>query len=237
MARSDRVGQILVELLRPTADDDALPARLVRLGRERLQVTGLGLAWMSEDGPGGTLAATDGPAEVLEELQYSLGAGPGVEASQRGYPIMQEDLARVDPGRWPGFAEGAEEVGIAAAFAFPLQVGGIKLGAVDLYQDATGPLAEAVVEEARALAGAATAVLLHLQSSAGRGDVHDDLADTVLDRSEVHQATGMVSVQIGSSLSDAFAVLRGRAFATGRRISDVAHAVITREMRFNGDDL
>lgn len=236
MARSDRVGQILVELLRPTSDDEALPGRLVRLGRERLMVTGLGLAWMGEHGPAGTLAATSGPAEVLEELQFSLGAGPGVDASQQGYPTMHEDLAGVDPGRWPGYTAGADQVGIAAVFAFPLQVGGIKLGVVDLYQDEPGPLADSTAEEARALAHAATAVLLHLQSTTGRGDVHDDLEDLVLDRAEVHQATGMVSVQIGSSLSDAFAVLRGRAFAAGGGITEVAHAVVTRQIRFTDDD-
>lgn len=237
MARSDRVSEVLAELLRPTGDEDALPLRLVQLGRERLMVTGLGLAWMGEQGPAGTVAATSGPAEALEELQYTLGAGPGAEASQRGYPTMHEDLARIDPGRWPGYAEGAQQVGIAAVFAFPLQVGGIKLGAIDVYQDTPGPLADSAVEEARALAAAATAVLLHLQSSTGRGDMHDDLADTILDRAEVHQATGMVSVQIGARLCDAFAVLRGRAYASGCGLSEVAHAVVTRQMRFTDDEL
>jgi len=238
MARADRVAQLLAELLRPTGDGEGLALRLVTAGRKTLDVAGVGLSWMTEQGPAGTLAVTGDAAEVLEELQYSLGIGPGVDSSRSGRPEMQPDLEQVDIGRWPGYTSGALEAGVAAVFAFPLQVGGIRLGVLSLYNDTPGRLPASAVEEARALAAAATAVLLHLQSSAGRrGGLHADLADTVLDRAEVYQATGMVSVQIRSSLSDAFAVLRGRAFSSGREISDVAHSVVTRQLRFTAGEM
>jgi len=238
MARADRVAQLLAELLRPTGDGDGLALRLVTAGRETLDVTGIGLAWMTEQGPVGTVAVAGAAAEVMEELQYSLGTGPGVDSSRSGRPEMHPDLTQVDIGRWPGYPGSALEAGVAAVFAFPLQVGGIKLGVLSLYNDTPGRLAQSAVEEARALAVAATAVLLHLQSSAGRGGgLHADLADTVFDRAEVYQATGMVSVQIKSSLTDAFAVLRGRAFSSGREVSEVAHSVVTRELRFTAREM
>jgi len=238
MARADRVSQILAELLSPAVGGDGagLGARLVSVGGRAVDVSGVGLAWMTEQGPGGTLAATDGPAQVLEEVQYSLGAGPGVDCSRRGEPQMHPDLARSGSERWLGYTDRALDAGIAAVFAFPLQVGGIKLGVLDLYNEAAGPLGQAAVDEARALAGAATAVLLHLQSSADRGELQTELAGSVFDRAEVHQATGMVAVQIGLGLADAFAVLRGRAYASGRGVNDVAHDVVTRRMRFTDDD-
>ena len=238
MARADRVAQLLAELLRPTSDGDGLALRLATAGRKNLGVTGVGLAWMTDQGPAGTLAVAGATARVMEDLQYSLGTGPGVHSSRSGCPEMHPDLNKVDIGRWPGYTSSALQAGVAAVFAFPLQVGGIKLGVLSLYNDAPGHLTVSAVEEATALAAAATAVLLHLQSSAGRrGELHADLADTVLDRAEVYQATGMVAVQIKSTLADAFAVLRGRAFSSGREISDVAHSVVTRQLRFTTGEM
>jgi hypothetical protein len=236
MVRADRVAQILAEVLRPDSAGGGLSMRLVDIAFQALMVTGAGLAWMTDSGPAGTLAATNGAAEVLEDLQYTLGAGPGVDCCREGVPEFHPDLSQIDSGRWPGYTDRALAAGISAVFAFPLQVGGIKLGVLDLYNARPGPLDHAAVEEARALAGAATALLLHLQSSASPNDMHPDLADAVIDRAEVHQATGMISAQIGSTLSDAFAVLRGRAFASGRGINDVAHSVVTRQTRFTDDD-
>src|SRR5450755_3611990 len=46
--------------------------------------------------------------------------------------------------RWPVFAPAAATVGVAATFAFPVQVGGIRLGVLDLYRDTTGGLLNGV---------------------------------------------------------------------------------------------
>ena len=47
---------------------------------------------------------------------------------------------------------------------------------------------------------------------------------------EVHQATGMVSVQLGVSVDEAFVRLRARAFADGRSLKAVAGDVISRRL-------
>jgi len=52
---------------------------------------------------------------------------------------------------------------------------------------------------------------------------------------EVHQATGMVSVQLGSDLTVAFLRLRAHAYLTGRRLSQVAREVVERRLRFDPD--
>ena len=62
---------------------------------------------MTERGPAGTIAATDGPAAELEDLQFTLGEGPCVDASETGRPVLQPDLAATAPQRWPAFAGGA----------------------------------------------------------------------------------------------------------------------------------
>ena len=51
-----------------------------------------------------------------------------------------------------------------AAFTFPLQVGAIGLGVLDLYRDRVGALSDAELAEALSFADAATMLLLELQS-------------------------------------------------------------------------
>ncbi|MFI0487720.1 ANTAR domain-containing protein, partial [Actinomadura sp. 9N215] len=55
-------------------------------------------------------------------------------------------------------------------------------------------------------------------------------------RIEVYQATGMVAVQLGIGLQDAFAALRARAFTDGVPLARLARQVVDRRLRFHPDD-
>jgi hypothetical protein len=52
---------------------------------------------------------------------------------------------------------------------------------------------------------------------------------------EVHQATGMVSVQLHVSLIEAMTRLRGEAFSSGLALRELATAVVERRFRFHRD--
>ena len=82
-------------------DRENIAERLVLASRDALPVTGVGLSWVTPHGPGATLAATDGPARLMEELQFSLGEGPGLDSSRSGFPVLQADLARTAATLWP----------------------------------------------------------------------------------------------------------------------------------------
>jgi len=222
---SARVTQILSSAIDGSPSAKDAPHRLVVACAQALPVTGVGLALMSSGGPAGTVAITDGVAGTMEDLQFTLGEGPCVECSSTGRPVLQPDLARTGPGRWPGFSAGALEAGIRAIFAFPLRVGGISLGVLDLYRDRAGELSDAELMEALSFADAATAMLIHLQDQASD---HSELAaiEVLEDRAEVHQATGMISVQAGVAMAEALVRLRARAFASERPILDVARDVL-----------
>jgi hypothetical protein len=188
------------------ADTD-LPGRLVAICAAGVPVTGAGIIVMTDSGPGAMLASTDGPARTMEELQFSLGEGPCVGASRSRRPVLQPALAGIGEQRWPGFAAGALSVGERAVFAFPLQIGGIRVGVLDLYRDVEGPLDDGQLARSLAYADAATSILLHLQ--AGSGDrAAPGLVAMVEDRAEVHQATGMISVQATLGLGGALVRLQ-----------------------------
>lgn len=223
---SVRVAQILSSVLHGSTHATDIPHRLVMACTQALPVTGVGLALMTDSGPAGTVAVSDGPAATMEDLQFTLGEGPCVECTRTGRPVLQPDLARTGPGRWPGFTAGALEAGIRAIFAFPLRVGGIKLGVLDLYRDMAGDLSEPELAEALSFADAATAVLLHLQAAASPDGAGLRAIPVLEDRAEVHQATGMISIQAGVLMSVALARLRARAYATDRPILELARDVL-----------
>ncbi len=223
---SRRAAELLSAALAGSDDVTQLPVRLLRACSNALPVTGAGLALMTDKGPAGTIAATDGPAVELEDLQFTLGEGPCVDASRTGRPVLQPDLLVTAPLRWPAFAGGALNAGIRAIFALPLRVGAIRLGVLDLYRDTPGSLSAAELTEALSFSDAATLLLLHLQAGNLVAGPPWEPVPVLDDRAEVHQATGIVSVQAAVTLAEALLLLRARAFTEHRAIGRLARDVL-----------
>jgi GAF domain-containing protein len=232
---SARVEEILAEVVEGSTPAADAPQRLVRACTRALPVTGVGLILMTDAGPAGTVAASDGPASTMEDLQFTLGEGPCVECSTIGRPVLQPDLLRTGPERWPGFSAGALEAGIRAIFAFPLRMGGIRLGVLDIYRDTAGELSGAQLAEALSFADAATALLLHLQARQSADGSGPGAIPVLEDRAEVHQATGVISVQADVSMAEALVRLRARAYASDRPILQVARDVLSGDVDFGLD--
>lgn len=229
-----RVHQILATLFDGDRGNDTLPELLCAACLDALPVSGVGLALMTDTRHEGVVAATDGPARIMEGLQYTLGEGPCVDASREGRPVLQPDLAQTGPGRWPIFGPAMLDAGIAAIFALPLHVGAIRLGVLDLYGDTSGGLDDEQLAVALAFADAAVIVLLHLQNQVRPGDgLHPDLIDSSGWQSEIHQSTGFIAVQAAVGLAEALLILRARAFADNRPIVDVARDVLARKLTFH----
>jgi GAF domain/ANTAR domain len=234
---SRAVREILSAVQADARGDESLPDSLVRLCARTLPVSGVGLALMTDEGPAGTVAASDGGALLLEELQFTLAEGPCVEASRTGRPVLAPDLGSTSSRSWPQFGAGADAAGLRAVFAFPLQVGGIRLGVLDLYRDTAGELSQRELAGALSFADAATHLLLDLQAQeTGQGIAPPHALAVLDDRAEVHQATGVVSVRAGVSLAQALALLRARAYTEGRPIGDLARDVLDGVVQLREDD-
>ena len=203
------------------------------------EVDGVGLTVMVNPTAQETVYATDGVAGELEELQLTLGEGPCVDTfTDGGGPVLATDLR--SPAclvRWPAFTPAALDAGARAAFALPLQIGVIRLGVLDLYRSRPGPLSSHQL--AAALAFAETAGMLLLDEATGtRFDTVGrpwQPDDPTVHEAVVHQATGMILVQLGVSVEAAFARLRAYAYTQDRRLGDVAREVVDRRLRFDPD--
>jgi hypothetical protein len=220
------------------AERRAQPGRICELCVRVLGVTGAGISMVTAEGNRGIVCATDDVSARIEDLQFTLGEGACVDAVHAGAPVMVADLD--EPGdlvveRWPGFMEGAAAAGVRAVFAFPLRIGAITVGTLDLYRDCPGDLTAAQLPGALMAADVAALALLYL--GAGR---HDPFADDPAGRSayqmQVHQATGMVKIQAGVTIEEAFLMLRAHAFAAVRPVADVARDVVERRLRFATED-
>jgi hypothetical protein len=174
--------------------------------------------------------------EEVEEVQYNLGEGPCLDAFATRAPVMIPDLASTDGVRWPGFREGALAAGIGAAFGFPIFVGSVCIGALNLYQRRSGALSEEQFADALAVAHVAGRTVLEWQSIAGEGSLARQLEHLPAYRAVVHQAAGMISVQASVAVDVALAILRAHAFSDNRPINDVAAEVVRGELRF-GEEL
>ncbi len=224
------VGVLEAVARQPPGD---LPTRLCAAAAEHLASPGVALSLMIDDTVLQSVATTaDGVGP--ESLQADLGEGPSWDAHRNGTPCLAPDLS--DDGQWPALSPAAVNAGTLAVFAFPLRSGQVRLGTLSLYRPLAGDLDADQHADALLFTRLALDVCLALQA----GHVGSEL-DALLDAgarnsAEVHQATGMASVQLGIDVGQALAVLRARAYADGRTLPDLAHDVVARRVRLDNDN-
>ena len=228
-------SEFLDALRRDLADDFAAGegsgARLVQACLDATDVTGAGIMLMADGEHRGTVGASDAAIAVVEELQFTLGEGPCIDTFTSGTPVLEPHLRDPDEVRWHEFSGPALAAGVEAIFGFPLVVGGVRLGALDLYVDRPWELTDEQYADAVAMADVVANAILALQSRAQPGSLAVELETGVRLRSVVHQASGMVAVQLDIPVADALARLRAHAYSEDASIDDVARAVVDRELR------
>ena len=194
-------------------------------------MNGAGVMLMSGDIPRGSLCTTDEVSQLIEELQYTLGEGPCVDAYQQDKVVAEPDLADPVTRRWPAFTPPALQAGVRAIFGFPLRVGTVHLGALNLYRDLPGPLTGDQHADALVVADVAARWVLEAQAGAPVDMVAEELEVSADFHFAVHNAAGIVSVQEGISVTEALIRLRASAFGSDRLLADVAQDVISRRLR------
>src|SRR4051794_17327159 len=216
----------------------AQPMRICELCVQMLGISGAGIAMVTAEGHRGVVCATDDVAAKIEELQLTLGEGPCIDAATALAPVLVpdlEDASDLAVERWTAFIPGATETGVRAVFAFPLRVGAISVGVIDLYRDQPGQLDASKLTAALMAADAAALALLYTDVT-GENAFPDDQDWPASYQLQVHQATGMVMAQTGLTIDQAFVMLRARAFADNRALVDLAGDVVARRVRFSMED-
>lgn len=199
-----------------------------------LPVTGVSISVLGGVAGPATVCSSDRHASRLDELQFDLGEGPCWQALASRRPVLTEDVRAKSPAdAWPNLVRALSDEPVSSIFAFPLSVGSLGIGAVDLYTADPARLDEVDVADAITLAGyAAWQVLRRVL------DDQDSPEDSTTEapessRREFHQATGMVLAQMGITASDAALLIRAHAFSTGRTVLEVSRDVVDRSLVFS----
>lgn len=200
-----------------------------------LSLDGAAVAMIGDTGERDLVHATDPVIAQLDELQFTLAEGPCLDAHGTAAPVLVADLLDDDSQqRWPVFTQEASNAGAAAAFAFPLATGDVCFGVLELYRRSPGPLAAAAVDTVVVAGGGA------VEGGARRAARAQDPAASwparlTAEHAEVHQAVGMVAVQLSTSVPDAVARLRASAYSQNTSLTELAHRVLTGQTRLDKD--
>ncbi|WP_327145488.1 hypothetical protein [Nocardia sp. NBC_01327] len=208
-------------------------------------------------GPGGweMLGASDSEAADYAQLEAATGEGPGPQAHRHQAPVLVPDVAAaLGAGRWPLLAAAGFAHKDGGVFAFPLQLGAIRVGTLDLYADTM--LDKAGFAAAVQVAELITTLLLSATPDPRpelpeqhRADAIDVFTHAINDSyrlgswwepaqstREIHQATGMIAAQLGTDITTAYARLVGFALAASLPIAQVSADVVAHRVLFRPDD-
>jgi hypothetical protein len=228
---SGRQAGILVRLAAASAGGAVTTSQLCTVSAEVVEMTGAGITLISDGTVQVPAGSTDRVSSTIEDLQFTLGEGPCIDAHRQGVPVLEPDLAHPTVARWPAMCPAALAAGAAAIFGFPLRVDTARLGALDLYRDEPGPLSSTQHADALDVADFVAWAMLAMQAGAEPGELGPQLDAGTQFRYAVHQAAGMLSVQLDISVPEALDRLRAHAFTANRPAEDVAADIIARTLR------
>jgi hypothetical protein len=212
--------------------------RVCRACAQLLPVDGASISVMSGTQHRETLYASDPVVERIEDLQFSLGEGPCFEAFDTGHPVLVPNLAADAGAAWPVFAAQIAQDPVGAVFAFPLQAGAARIGAIDMYRRNPGWLRPAELATSLQVADIAATALLGHHTPGSQGEFNEEwLTALPHNRQVVHQATGMLIAAFAIPAEQALARLRAYAFTTGRLVDEVATDLVTRRMHPSDIDI
>jgi hypothetical protein len=237
---SERVRLGLTAALKGGVRGSDAADRLCAACADLLPVDGAALSISYDQGGSGrTLGASSALARELQELQFTFGEGPYLDALRTGSVVMVTDLRSVEADRWPAFTSAALGRGVQLVLALPVSAIHLHLGALDMYRLSPGDVDSTTLRAALIAAELASAPLLDVMGDDGDElDVEDPLTTwelSTLGRIEFYQATGMVMSQLHTGVGEAMVRLRGYAFAHDMTASAVAWEIIERRLRLDDD--
>jgi len=209
------------------------PARYCEAFLAVFPVTGAAVSTIGDVLGSETIAASDAQSARIEEVQFDLGEGPCWDAMRSASPVLAPVLRTSGAKRWPAFTQSVIQDGVNSVFAFPLAVGPVRFGAIDLYSTMPVDLSESQTQQAGALA---EIVSRHVLRGALTSIGEDPQASvSAYSRRLIHQASGIVLAQIDVSADDARLVIQGQAFSAGTTMMDVAQEILDGRLRFTRD--
>ena len=228
MVSPARLAEVLVDVADTLVDEFDLIEFLQSLTAHTSELVGAratGLLLADPEGRLQLMAASDERAEMLELFQVQAVEGPCQDCFREGTAVVNADL-RTASDRWPQFAPHAVAAGFRSVHAFPMRLRDDVIGALNLFGDDPGVLADNDVRVVQALADVATIGLLQ-ERMVRRGQVLTDQLQSALNsRIVIEQAKGVLAQIHTCSTDEAFTMLRNYSRSHNHRLGSVAQALV-----------
>jgi GAF domain-containing protein len=167
-----------------------------------------------------SVAATDEPGRVLEELQERTGHGPCVDALTFDRTVHSADLGADD--RWPELLPEVPQAGVRAVLGVPIHAGGVSVGALNVYRDRPGEWDESEISALEAYGKLIEGMLLTALQAHDRERLALQLQHALDHRVVIERAVGAIMAREGVDPVTAFNRLREQARSTQRKVADIA---------------
>jgi hypothetical protein len=217
-------GRDVVGMLERFEDVTGFLDSLVRWAVERTpgaEACGLTL---EQAGRGLTVTYSGELAARGDERQYELDDGPCLHAMRTGRVVAVKDMAEED--RWGVYPQRALDAGVRSTLSFPLALGELSRGALNLYASRPNAFTDADETTGRLWAGQASGALSVAWRMAERERVVDDLTQGMVTRQEIGQAMGLLMAQRRCTADEAFELLKGASQRSNEKLRDIAHRMI-----------
>ena len=228
MTREADVVRSLVEMADTLVDDYDIVDLLTGLADRCVHLLGVsaaGVMLASPEGGLGLVASSSEAMRLLELFELQAQEGPCLDAFRTGQPVEHENL-QAGAGRWPSFSSAAIQAGFQSAFALPLRLREVTLGALNLLSSLRTPMDEADLIVARAFADLAALSIVQHRATTEAQLLNEQLSAALTSRVVIEQAKGVISERAGVDLAEAFSRLRSYARNHNRRLTAVAEAAV-----------
>lgn len=194
-----------------------------------LDIASAGLLLADAGGVLHVLAASSEKTRQLELFQLQREQGPCLDCYEQGTAVSIPDLSQ-EAHRWPQFVQAATAAGFASVHAVPMRLRSHRLGTLGLFGTNVGALNAEDLSLAQALAHVASVALVQDKAVADHHVIVEQLQNALTSRVVLEQAKGVLASRGDLDMDDAFTVLRKYARDHNQRLTDVARAVVSREL-------
>jgi hypothetical protein len=226
---SEAFRSAMEELAADHADDTKLTSAVLRA----VPLTGAAISTLGGILEKETVSSSDAVAARVDELQFDLGEGPCWDVVAGGEPVFEPEIQTRPRHQWPAFIEAIRQEPVGALFAFPLSIGTLRIGALDIYHTQAAELSD---EHARQVAAMAGQISRYVMRRALRIAGEPEPTQSGHARRTVHQATGFVIAQLGLDPEGAYLLIQGQSLVQGRSMAEVARDIVERRLTFTSDE-
>jgi GAF domain-containing protein len=229
-----QLAGVFVEIADTLVDDFDVIEFLQLVADRCVSVVGVSAAGLMLTDLRGALrlvAASSEEIKLLELFQLQSDQGPCLECFHTGRPVIITDLSGLEAHRWPRFAAEAVRTGFMSVHALPMRLRDEVIGALNLFHREPSGLTDDTLAVAQALADVATIGLMQERVIRRAGVLAEQLQSALQSRILIEQAKGVIAERHGTSVGEAFEILRNAARSGNRRLSDVATDVVSGSTR------